>query len=303
LAAQTAGTGAVTGTVTDSSGAVIPNATVTATQTETGQERTATTSADGTYRFSLLPPGTYKVTFTASGFKPIEVSGFNVNVTEAPVLNRSLEVGAQTDHVTVQSEVETVQTNTSTLGTVVGSQSVVGLPLTTRNYTNLLGLSAGAAAAVPNATALGRGNMEIAVNGASTGQNTFQMDGVSVVNFASNGILTEGGTYATFGIPNPDALAEFKIQTSLYDAGYGRNPGANVNVITKSGTNVFHGTAFEFFRNTVLNANDFFRNRFCGLSPLQCATAGGNILVLNQNQYGGVIGGPVKKEKLFFFAS
>jgi hypothetical protein len=220
LSAQTAGTGAVTGTVTDSSGAVIPNATVTATQTETGQERTATTSADGTYRFSLLPPGTYKVTFTASGFKPIEVSGFNVNVTEAPVLNRSLEVGAQTDQVTVQSEVETVQTNTSTLGTVVGSQSVVGLPLTTRNYTNLLGLSAGAAAAVPNATALGRGNMEIAVNGASTGQNTFQMDGVSVVNFASNGILTEGGTYATFGIPNPDALAEFKIQTSLYDAGW-----------------------------------------------------------------------------------
>ena len=303
LSAQTAGTGAITGTVTDSSGAVIPNATVTATQTETGQERTATTGADGTYRFSLLPPGLYKVSFTASGFKPVEVPNFNVNVTEAPVLNRSLEVGAQTDQVTVQSEVETVQTNTSTLGTVVGSQSVVGLPLTTRNYTNLLGLSAGAAAAVPNATALGRGNMEIAVNGASTGQNTFQMDGVSVVNFASNGILTEGGTYATFGIPNPDALAEFKIQTSLYDAGYGRNPGANVNVITKSGTNVFHGTAFEFFRNTVLNANDFFRNRFCGLSPLQCATAGGNKLVLNQNQYGGVIGGPVKKDKLFFFTS
>ena len=142
-----------------------------------------------------------------------------------------------------------------------------------------------------NASALGRGGMEIAVNGASTAQNTFQMDGVSVVNFASSGLTTEGATYPTIGIPNPDTLAEFKIQTSLYDAGYGRNPGANVNVVTKSGTNAFHGTAFEFFRNTDLNANDFFRNRTCGLHP-PCLRAGGNKQVLNQNQFGGVVGGP-----------
>ena len=186
---------------------------------------------------------------------------------------------------------------------MVASQTVTGLPLTTRNYTNLLGLSAGANASVPNATGFGRGTMDMAVNGAAAGQNTFQMDGVAVNNLASTGTTTEGGTYPTFGIPNPDSLQEFKIQTSQYDAGYGRNPGANVNVITKSGTNEFHGTAFEFFRNTDLNANDFFRNRLCGQSPAVCATTGGNKLVLNQNQFGGVIGGPIKKDKLFFFAS
>jgi len=292
LTAQTAGTGALTGTVTDASAAVIPNVTVTATNTETGQERTVVTGADGTYKFALLPPGTYRVRFAAAGFRAAEVPAVKVDVTETPVLDRSLEVGAQADAITVQAEAAAIQTNSSTMGTVVGSSSVTALPLTTRNYTNILGLSAGANASVNNATGLGRGAMEIAVNGATTAQNTFQMDGVSIVNYASNGIQGQSATYATFGVPNPDTLAEFKIQTSLYDAGYGRNPGANVNVVTKSGTNGFHGTAFEFFRNTDLNANDFFRNR-----------SGGSKLVLNQNQFGGVIGGPIQKDKLFFFAS
>jgi hypothetical protein len=289
---QTAATGALRGTVTDSTGAVIPNVSVTATETETEQERTAITNADGTYNFALLPPGTYRVRFAATGFKVTEVPAVKVNVTETPVLDRALEVGAQAEAVTVEANATAIQTTNSTMGTVVGSSTVTGLPLTTRNYTNILGLSAGANASVNNATGLGKGTMEIAVNGARTDQNTFQMDGVSIVNYASNGVQGQSATYATFGVPNPDALQEFKIQTSLYDAGYGRNPGANVNVISKSGTNEFHGTAFEFFRNTDLNANDFFRNR-----------SGGSKLVLNQNQFGGVVGGPIKKDKLFFFAS
>ncbi len=292
LSAQTAGTGALAGTVTDSSGAVIPNVTVTATSNDTGQVRTTTTEGNGGYRFSLLPPGVYKVSFSAGGFKPVDVPNVTIDVTETPVLNRALEVGGQAEQITVEANAETIQTASSTLGTTVNSQAATALPLNTRNYTNLLGLSAGANASVNNATGLGKGAMEIAVNGASTAQNTFQMDGVSIVNYASNGVQGQSATYASFGVPNPDTLAEFKIQTSLYDAGYGRNPGANVNVITKSGTNQFHGTAFEFFRNTDLNANDFFRNR-----------QGGSKLVLNQNQFGGVIGGPVKKDKLFFFSS
>jgi hypothetical protein len=254
-AAQTAGTGALTGTVTDVSGAVIPNVTVTAINADTGLERTTVTGADGIYKFGLLTPGTYRVRFTAVGFRMTEVPAVSVNVTETPVLDRSLEVGTQAEQITVQAEAATLQTNNSTMGTVVGSASVTALPLNTRNYTNILGLSAGANASVNNASSLGRTGMEIAVNGARTDQNTFQMDGVSIVNYASNGVQSESATYATFGIPNPDTLSEFKIQTSLYDAGYGRNPGANVNVITKSGTNEFHGTAFEFFRNTDLNAN------------------------------------------------
>jgi hypothetical protein len=241
LLAQTAGTGALAGTVTDASGAVIPNVSVSAANTETGQERTVMTGADGAYRFTLLPPGTYRVKFVAAGFRMTEVPAVKVNVTETPVLDRSLEVGTQAEEVTVQAEAAALQTNNSTMGTVVGSSSVVALPLTTRNYTNILGLSAGANASVNNATGLGQGAMEIAVNGARTDQNTFQMDGVSIVNYASNGVQGESATYATFGVPNPDALQEFKIQTSLYDAGYGRNPGANVNVITKSAPTSFTG--------------------------------------------------------------
>jgi hypothetical protein len=301
--AQTAATGALTGTVTDSSGAVVPNVAVTLTSRDTGQVRTATTGPDGTYRFSLLPPAGYRIAFAASGFKTVEVPSVDVAVTETPVFNQALEVGAQAEQVTVEANAEALQTATSSLGTVVESKDATALPLTTRNYTNLLGLSAGVNSAVPNATALGRGNMEFAVNGASTAQNTFLMDGVSIVNNASAGVATESSQYATFGVPNPDTLAEFKIQTSLYDAGSGRNPGANVNVITKSGTNEFHGTAFEFFRNTDLNANDFFRNRTCGVTPAQCAQTGGAKLVFNQNQWGGVLGGPIKKDKLFFFTS
>jgi len=292
LMAQTAATGSLQGTVTDASGAVIPNATVILTSTGTGQERTATTGGDGTYRFPLIPPGAYKIKFAANGFKGAEATGITVNVTESPVFDQKLEVGTAAEQVTVEANVETLQTASSSMGTVVGSATATSIPLTTRNYTNLLGLSAGANASVNNASNLGRGGMEIAVNGASTAQNTFQMDGVSVVNYASSGISTEGATYPTIGIPNPDTIAEFKIQTSLYDAGYGRNPGANVNVVTKSGTNSLHGTAFEFFRNTDLNANDFFRNR-----------SGGSKQVLNQNQFGGVLGGPIKKDKLFYFAS
>ena len=127
------------------------------------------------------------------------------------------------------------------------------------NYSNLLGLSVGANASVYNATTMGKGTTDIFVNGQSNIQNNFLMDGVSIVSFSSGGVANDATTNAGVGIVNPDAIQEFKIQTSQYDAGYGREPGANVNVVTKSGTNQFHGTAFEFFRNAELNANDFFR--------------------------------------------
>ncbi len=296
--AQSSGTGALVGTVTDPSGAVIPSLTVTLTSNDTQQVRTATTGADGTYHFGFLPPGTYKLRFSANGFKPAEVPSVTVNVTETPVFNQKLEVGAQTDQVTVEANTEAIQTASSALGTVVGGSTATALPLNTRNYTNLLGLSAGANANVQNATALGRGGTEIAVNGAMQSQNSYLMDGVNVTPYGNGGGLTQGG-YAAFAVPNPDTISEFKIQTSNYDAGYGRNPGANVNVVTKSGTNTFHGTAFEFFRNAQLNANDFFYNaNVCPTLTGGCAKQ-----VLNQNQYGGVIGGPIKKDKLFFFTS
>ncbi len=292
LMAQSAGTGALTGTVTDPSGAVIPNVTVTATNTETNQTRTSVTGNDGTYRFTLLSPGTYRVRLTAAGFRTSEVPSVTVNVTETPVLDRVLDVGAQSEQVLVEAEAAVLQTQNSSLGTVVGGQAVTGLPLTNRNYTQILSMSAGANVSVNNAALLGRGSQDVSVNGANTNQNNYQMDGVNIDNFAGNGLAADAGIYAGIGVPNPDALEEFKIQTSTYDASYGRNPGANVNVVTKSGTNSIHGTAYEFFRNTALNSIEFFRNR-----------SGGSKQVLNQNQFGGNVGLPIKKDKLFFFFS
>jgi hypothetical protein len=291
--AQTASTGALSGTIKDTSGAVIPNATVTITSADSGQKRTAQTGTDGSYKFSLLPPGLYRVRVEAAGFKVVEIPNANVNVTETAVLDRSLEVGsAQTQTVTVEESVEAVQTASSALGTVVGSRTMTELPLNTRNYTNLLAMTAGANTSVNNATTIGKGSTNIAVNGGGTAQNTYLQDGVSVNNWQSLGTTSEGAVLGGMPIPNPDAIAEFKIITSNFDAGYGRNPGSNVNVITKSGTNSFHGTGFEFLRNRALNANDWFRN-----------ATGGDKLVLNSNVYGGVIGGPIKKDKLFFFGS
>ena len=301
LLAQSAGTSALTGTVTDPSGAVIPNVTVTATNTGNNAARTAVTGADGTYRFTLLPPGTYRVRFVANGFKAGEVSAVTLNVTETPVLDQKLEVGAQSEQVTVEASAETLQTATSSLGTTVGARQVTELPLSNRNFTQIIGLSAGASAPVNNATAFGKGTLDIAVNGNDTMGNNFQMDGVAINNIANGGSANDSGIYAGIGIPSPDALQEFRIQTSTYDASYGRNPGANVNVITKSGTNTFHGTAFEFFRNAQLNSNGFFYNR--NVCPVTYAGQNCPKQVLNQNQYGGVIGGPIKKDKLFFFAS
>ena len=299
LLAQSSGTAGLTGTVTDASGAVVPGVTVTLTNSDTNQTRTTKTAGDGVYKFSLIPPGNFKVKFEASGFKVSEVSTVTLNVTETPVLDRKLEVGAANEQVVVEAAAEALQTSSSTLGTTVTSATVTGLPLSSRNYTQILGLASGANTGANNATAFGKGTQDISTNGADPGQNNFQMDGVAINNIANPGTSADSGIYTGIGIPNPDAIQEFKIQTSTYDASYGRNPGANVNVVTKSGSNAFHGTAFEFFRNSQLNANDFFYNRdtcsaFSGTCPKQ---------VLNQNQFGGVIGGPIKRDKIFFFAS
>lgn len=294
---QSASTGAIAGTVTDPTGAIVANATVSVTSLATGQVRTLQTSGDGLYKATLLPPGHYQVKVEAPGFAAADIPDVNVLVTETPVVNVKLAVGSTAQSVEVQGAADVVQTDNATLGATVAGKTMTELPLSTRNFTQLLGLSAGANADVSNATALGKGTQQIQVNGGSYLNNTYSMDGSVVNNFTSNG-TTEQGTNAAFGIPNPDAIQEFKIQTSNYDASYGRNSGANVNVVTKSGTNHFHGTVFEFFRNTALNANDFF-NKYTQLSQGQPNKQ----QVYNQNQFGGSFGGPAIKDKLFFFAS
>jgi Carboxypeptidase regulatory-like domain len=295
--AQSASTGALAGTVTDPSGAVISGATVTLTSLATSQVRTTTTDANGSYKFSLLPPGNYSVRFSASGFKTAEVPSVVVNVTETAGVDRSLEIGAQTQEVTVSSTGGTIQTENATVGGLVGAQTLVSLPLSTRNFTQVIDLSPGVVANVATATAVGNGTMDINVNGSGSDQNTYMMDGVITTNYGSGG-AAQSGSYAGIPIPNPDSIQEFKVQTSQYDAAYGQNPGANVNVVTKSGTNQFHGALWEFNRNNVFNANDFFYKN----SELSEGLANKPPEV-KQNQFGGTFGGPIRKDKIFFFGS
>jgi len=291
--AQTSGSGAISGTVTDPSGGAISGATVTATSLDTNQVRTATTGSSGEYKFSLLPPGNYSLKFGAPGFKTSAIASVTVNVTETSTANQSLEVGSVTQTVTVESTVETLQTESSTLGTTVTGTQIAALPMANGNYTEILSLSAGTNVGVDNATSVGKGTQDISANGVNPGSNNFQMDGVAVNNIANSGSANDGTIYTGIPIPSTDAIAEFKVQTSTYDASFGRNPGANVTVTTKPGTNDFHGSAFEFFRNSILNSSDYFYNQ----TPDQPHQ------ILNQNQFGGTIGGPIKKDKLFFFFS
>jgi hypothetical protein len=296
--AQSAGTGAIAGTVTDPSGAAVAGAKVTLTSLATAQTRTATTGPNGDYRFSLLPPGNYRLDFSASGFKTATIASVTVTTTETATVNQALEVGTVTQTVTVESNAQVLQTESATLGGTVSGAQIRALPMANGNYTEILSLAPGTAAPVDNATAIGKGTQDISANGVDPGSNNFMMDGVAVDNIANSGSANDGTIYTGIPIPSPDAIQEFKVQTSAYDASYGRNPGAIVNVTTRSGTNQFHGSAFEFFRNTALNANNFF------LKESQLASGVANKPpVFNQNQFGATIGGPIKKNKLFFFFS
>jgi Carboxypeptidase regulatory-like domain len=289
---QTAVTGALTIQVRDASGAGIPAAKLTITNLASGDSRDQQTDASGDYTFALLPPGAYKVIVSASGFKTLTVPSAQVDVTETHVLAEKLDVGSVEQQVEVNSGTLAVQTETATLGNVVSGTAITGLPLVTRNYTQILALSPGVTADVYNATQLGRGSQPTYVNGLDNISNNYQEDGVSISNYASATPQDPASFYGAIPIPSPDAISEFKVQTSLFDAGYGRNPGGNVDVVTKSGGNDVHGSMFEFFRNDALNANGFFQNR-----------ADQPRGKLEQNQYGGVIGGAIIKNKLFWFGS
>ncbi len=294
--AQSADTGALTGTIKDPSGAVIAKAEISVTNIATAQTRSTLSSENGTYKIVLLPPGKYRVKVSVSGFQTAEIPSISINVTETEVLNCTMAVGAPSETVKVAADTEIIQTATSTLGTLVGGDEVRSLPLTTRNYTQILDFSAGVSADVANATVLGKGTQKTSVNGSKPAQNNYQMDGVSINSIASLGHADDQNVGAGIGVPNPDALQEFKVQTSTFDASYGRNPGASVNVVTKSGSNDLHGTAFFFLRDTSLNANPFFFNR-------NRLTTDAQKPILTQKQYGFTLGGPVIKDKLLLFGS
>ena len=289
--AQTASTGQLVGDISDPSGATIPKATVTTKETATGETRTVVTDRIGHYVVPLLPPGTYSLRASAPGFASGEANNITVPAATSTTVNLQLSVGTSEQTVMVESNAEMLQTESSALGQTTDTTTVTSLPLTSRNFTEILQLNPGVASPLPNAASLGKGTVDVNVNGARVSDNGYQLDGQDALNLqvqGSTGVLAESGV----SIPNPDAIEEFRVQTGEYDATFGRSAGGNVDLVTKSGTNRFHGDVFEFLRNTVFDANDFFRN-----------SAGQSRPVLRQNQFGGTFGGPILKNKLFFFGS
>jgi outer membrane receptor protein involved in Fe transport len=281
---QASATSQIGGTVRDSTGLAVPGAKITATQSATGLTRSAVSNADGSYVITNLPTGPYSLEVEKEGFEKYVQSGIVLQVSSNPTIDVVLNVGAVTQQVSVEANAAMVESHSTGIGTVVNNQNVNELPLDGRNATELVllvgtstpGTGQAAGQAVVNPRSYPAISISVA-GGTGTGVN-YQLDG-AYYNDAFNGL--------NFPIPFPDALQEFKVETSALPAQYGFHSNATVNAVTKAGSNQFHGDAFDYFRNGDLDSRDFF------------AIARDT---LRRNQFGGTIGGPIRKDKLFFFA-
>jgi hypothetical protein len=280
----------VNGTITDSSGAVVSGATVTITSVDTGARRVATTGDDGLYYFPSLASGVYSLSVQKSGFKQVTRDDLRLELSQVARVDLTLSPGAVTESVQVQASAPLLESDTSSVGQVIETKAVSDLPLNGRNFAQLAILGPGVTGVGYSASGtIGSGTRpddmrpgtELFSNGNREQSNNFMLDGVDN-NFRRNGLITLR--------PSVEAVREFKIQTSLFQAEQGRNPGATINVITKSGSNSFHGSAYEFFRNAALDARNFFSRPGSAKPQYQ------------QNQYGASFGGPIMHDRLFFFA-
>jgi outer membrane receptor protein involved in Fe transport len=276
-------TAKIVGTVKDSSGASLPGAMVKVTDVDTNITRTLTTDASGFYNALELPTGNYQVEVSASGFKSVIRKGIALEVTQAPEINFTLEVGATEQQVTVSGEAPQVDTQDATLGNIVGQQSVQNLPLNGRNYVDLSILQAGV---TPDRDSSGNGATSFSANGAPPRSNNFTLDGSITTTQEGRNPANAG---STLGV---DGVKEYRIITNGISAEYGMAMGSQVVVVSKGGTNQFHGDAFEYIRNSAFDARNFF-----------LTTAGQKNPEFQKNQYGGAFGGPIKKDKTFFFAT
>src|SRR6266849_4237174 len=287
--AQVAG-GSISGTISDTSGRVINNVQITITNVATGVAREATTNDEGFYSAPNLLPGTYEAKFAAKGFRTEARKGIELTVGASVGLDQVLGVGSTFETITVQSEVPAVQLTTSDISAVVNGTTVRELPLNGRSWTDLAQLQPGVSAihTQPDFSAgTDRGNrgfgQQLTISGARPQQNNYRLDGVSLNDYANGAPGSVLG--GNLGV---DAIEEFSVLTSNYEADYGKTSGGVVNAITRSGTNQIHGSVYEFFRNSKLDAKNYFDV--------------GNIPPFKRNQFGGTIGGPIVKDHTFFFA-
>src|SRR5580700_8018615 len=270
-------TARITGTITDSTGAVIPEVHVTVTNTATQIARDATTDHDGFYQVLALPIGSYKVTATRDGFRTVVSTEYKLLINQALRVDFKMQVGTASEKVDVGAEAAPVETVSATVGQSVTGRTLLNMPLNGRDTLDLALLQPGVTES--NDDNGGAGNYSIA--GGRTDSITYLLDGGLNNDLLDNSNLLD---------PNPDAIAEFRLLTSNYTAEYGRNGGGIISEVIKSGSNQIHGSAFDFFRNRVLDANDFF-NIPLGIPRLD----------LKRNQFGGTLGGPIRKDKIFFF--
>ena len=295
--AQTSATGAITGIVLDPSGAVVPNVSVEISNESEGITQSTSSNEYGWFVIQLLPPGTYQLQAGRTDFKTLVVSALCIHVTETLRLELHLQPAARVERSQVTSRSQMLQIDSASLGRIVDERAVTGLPLVSRNFSQITGLSPGVSVGVYNAGELGLGGIALSqiassndgvyVHGTRSYDNNYQLDGISVSDVQGSGAGSGG-----IPIPNPDSIQEFKVQTAIYDAVFGRYGGANISLITKTGSDDIHGTAFEFLRNEALNANDFFLNR-----------TNQPRAILRQNQFGFALGAPIWKDHLFFFGS
>jgi hypothetical protein len=272
--------GSIGGTVTDSSGKAIPSATLTLTAEDTGRKRTAISDSRGGFIISVLPPGPYRLEAERLGFEKT-VRRIELLVDQEIRIDVPLIAGGRVEQVEVTAHRGTVKTDSAALGAVIDNRQVVGLPLDGRNFMELTLLVPGAAPGAQGSAGQARGDLTINVNGAREDSNGFLLDGV----FNGDPKLN------TVGVTPPvDAIQEFEVLTSMYDASFGRNAGGQVSVVTRSGSNALHGSAYEFFRNAALDSQNYF------------APAGESAPRYQRNQFGATLGGPVRKDKTFFFA-
>ena len=279
-------TATVLGTIRDASGAVVPNSKVTLENVNTGVAASTVANGNGNYEFVNQHLGLYKVKVEAPGFQTAEASPFELTTNARQRVDLSLQVGQASEQVTVNGAASLLETETSSRGQVINQSQIVQLPLNGRAYADLTLLSPGVAKSALETQADSSRDASFNVNGQRSELNNFMLDGVD-----NNSYGTSNQGFSNQVIQaNPDSLAEFKIESNNYSAEFGRASGAVISASIKSGTNQFHGEAWEFLRNTVLNAQGFFK------------PVGGVSLPFNQNQFGGSFGGPIKKDKLFVFA-
>src|ERR1700676_245738 len=284
--------GKITGVVKDQTGSVIAGANVVVTNAQTGVKLTTTTDQDGAFTFPVLSVGPYQIDVSSDGFKDYRKTSLVIDIDSSLVVDITLQVKEQDQSITVTEDAAQVETTDTQLGQILGARKVTEIPLNGRSYTDLFALQVG----VTPITTSGAGNStsgggfgtvpaggetntgQFSINGQREDANGFSLNGASV----QEGIGQQAGI-----IPNLDSIAEFRILTSNADAEYGNYSGGLINVVTKAGGNAFHGSVFEFLRNTDLDAKSYFSTKRS---------------IFQQNQYGGTFGGPVKRNKLFFFS-